>query len=279
MGFRVKTTYLDILLGILVLLLTVKLLWTAVEIIWLPTKGVNHAENSRVKPLYYKVKIAADKKVTPIRVEKKPVGSIKDIQLLAIYNASDVTVVTVIYKGKTKVLGRGDVINGFTLEGAGSDYATFSKNGKAYRVDLIKSKQKGIGSIKPVPFSATKKPPKEFAKEPEGEIVDAGDHKIIDRSLFDHYVKNMNDIYKNIGIKEIKKGNQIDGFQITFVRRGTPFSKLGIKRGDILKSVNGEELTSYNAAFEAYKAMNDAQNVTVVIQRGNKTMELEYEIN
>ena len=32
-------------------------------------------------------------------------------------------------------------VNGFVLEGGGSNYATFSKGAKIYRVDLIKSKK------------------------------------------------------------------------------------------------------------------------------------------
>ena len=65
--------------------------------------------------------------------------------------------------------------------------------------------------------------------------MDAGDHKIVDKSLIEHYAKNMDDIYKNIGIREIKKGNDLDGFSISFVRKGSPFEKLGVRRGDVIK--------------------------------------------
>ncbi len=72
---------------------------------------------------------------------------LNDIKLLAIYNASDITVVTVEHKSKTKVLATGESINGFVLEGAGSNYATFSKDSKTYEITLITS-TKGNGSIK-----------------------------------------------------------------------------------------------------------------------------------
>jgi general secretion pathway protein C len=89
---------------------------------------------------------------------------------------------------------------------------------------------------------------------------------------------NMNEIYKNIGIKEIKKGNKKE-FQIAFVRRGSPFAKLGIKRGDIIKSINGQEIDSYGSAFKAYRSIKDADMLNVVVIRNNKKLELEYEIN
>ena len=202
-------------------------------------------------------------------------GSIKDIKLLAIYNASDVTVVTVEYKGKTRVLAKDEAINGFVLEGAGSNYATFSKNAKTYQINLIVSK-KGSGSIKSAQPSATSSASE---SQVEGEIVDAGDRKIVDRSLLDHYAQNMDDIYKNIGIREIKKGKDLEGFSISFIRKGSPFAKLGIQRGDVIKAINGQKIDSYNAAFEVYKNISNIDNLTLVIQRGKEEMELEYEVN
>jgi len=268
------------LFSILMLLLFVKLLWFTVEIVWLSPTGIGHEAEVANRSLYYRVKLTPNE--APAPTKKQPVqiaGSIKDIKLLAIYNSKDATVITVEYKKKTKVLARGDEINGFVLEGAGSNFATFSKNAKTYRVDLLKSK-KSISSKSSIkPASRTEPSPPKDASTVKGEITDAGDHKIVDRSLLNHYAKNMDDIYKNIGIKEVKEGGKIKGFRITFVRRGSPFSKLGIKRGDIIKSINGQEINSYNAAFETYKNIQKVENLTMVIKRGKEEMELEYEIN
>jgi len=258
--------------------LAVKLVWLAVEMTLLPTVGVNQAEEVGGKSLYYRVELSSNKAPAPKKVDEQPAGSIKGIELLAIYNAEDTTVVTVMHKNKTKVLARGEEINGFTLEGAGSNYATFSKKGKSYRVDLIKGKKgTGSGSIRtvmPAGSSAVV-----AASRTEGEVTDAGDHKIVDRSLLEHYAKNMDDIYKNVGIAEIKEGSTLKGFKITFVKRGSPFAKLGLRRGDVIKSINGQEINSYNAAFNVYKNIGDVENLTLVIKRGKEEMELEYEIN
>ena len=268
------------LFSILILLVLVKLLWFAVQIIWLSSAGIGHKDEVSNKSLYYRVKLTPNEAPAPSK--KKPTkiaGSISDITLLAIYNSEKTTVITVEYKRKSKVLARGDEINGFVLEGAGSNFATFSKDTKTYRVDLLKSKRgtSSKSSIKPV--SKTVPSSSKTPAKVEGEVTDAGDHKIVDRSLLDHYAKNMDDIYKNIGITEVKEGGKIKGFRITFVRRGSPFSKLGIKRGDVIKSINGQEITSYNAAFETYKNIGNIENLTMVIQRGKEEMELEYEIN
>ena len=263
--------------SLLILLLVVKMVWFFVEVLWLPTMGVEHSEDKGGKALYYRVKLSPNGAPAPTTT-KRPVqtaGSIRDIKLLAIYNASDVTVVTVEHKRKTTVLAKGEAINGFVLEGAGNNYATFSKNSKIYKITLIVSTKgdTSIQSDKPssVPVSSSGKV--------EGDVVDAGDHKIIDKSLVDHYAKNMADLEKNIGIKEIKKGKDLTGFSISFIRKGSLFEKLGVKRGDVIKSINGEAIDSYNAAFGVYKNISNIDNLTLVIQRGKEEMELEYEVN
>jgi len=272
------------ILLILLLLLVVKLVWLVVELTWLSSSGVDHKEKVGGKSLYYRVKLSPNEEAVPTKAPAKPVqvaGSIKDITLKAVYNSSDTTVVTIEYKRKTKVLGRGDVINGFTLTGGGSNYATFTKDAKTYRVNLIKPKRASASSSSIRPSGTSRTRPSEKPTKPqkvEGEITDAGDHKLVDRSLLDHYSKNIDDIYKNIGIGESKKNGKTQ-FKITFVRRGSPFAKLGVKRGDIIKSLNGQEISSEAAAFQILKDVGSLENITLVLQRGKEEMELEYEIN
>lgn len=267
----------------LMILLIIKLAWLIIVLIWLPSGSLEQIKKEEPKALYYRVRLAPGEIANGVAQPKpslpKPQGTISDIQLLAIYNASDRTVVTVVYQNKSKVLSRGEAINGFVLEGAGSSFAIFSKENKTYQVPLIKSKSasNSIGKISSASASLDANSPVSAA--PKGDIVDAGDYKIVDKSLIGHYAKNIDDIYKNIGITEVKKGNLLQGFRVTFVRKGSPFEKLGIQKGDVIKSVNGQELNSYNAAFDIYKNIQDINNLTLVIERGNKEMELEYEVN
>ncbi len=274
-----KPEWIKNLLIFLTLFLFVKLFWVLIELIWLPTVDIDEAKKQDSTALYYRVKLTPSEASAPkkeIRSSNRG-GSIKEISLLAIYHASDITVVTVEYKRKTHVLETGEEIIGFKLEGASNDFALFSKEGKSYQVDLLtKTSQSSTSSSR---RPSRQKVETDNASQPVGEVRDAGDYKIIDRSLFDHYAENMDDIYKNIGITEVKKGKNLQGFKVTFVRRNSPFAKLGIKRNDVIKSINGQAITSYAAALEVYKNIQDAANLSVVIVRGKEEMELEYEIN
>jgi len=262
---------------LLLLAFLVKLIWLVAETGYLPATGLNQEKEVKRKALYYRVSLSSSKAPVPKKVVKRvPVANIKDISLLAIYSAEDATVVTVMHHNKTKVLSRGEEINGFTLEGAGRTYAVFSKKGKHYKIDLLtKKKSSGSGTIRVVNQNSSLE---ENSGKTAGEITDAGDHKIIDRSLFEHFTKNMDEVYKYIGISESRKDGRLQ-FKITFVKRGSPFAKLGVRRGDIIKSVNGQEIDSYNTAFNVYKNIGNVESLTMVIVRGKKEMELEYEIN
>jgi len=268
-------------IALLTFLLVLKLLWFIVQITWLTAEDIDQVKDQSSKSLYYRVKLtpnntAASKKITT-PTATKIAGSIKEITLLAIYNASDIAVITVEYRHKSKVLGTGDEINGFTLEGAGNNFAMFSKNNKNYKV-LLEKKSKSTSSIRSIQRDSTPAIT-EKGKKVLGEVTNEGSAKIIDRSLLDHYANNMDDIYKNIGISEIKEGKDVKGFKVNFVRKDSPFAKLGIRRDDVIKAVNGQEINSYNAAFGVYKNIKNIDNLSLVIIRGNEEMELEYEIN
>ncbi len=93
-----------------------------------------------------------------------------------------------------------------------------------------------------------------------------------------HYAKNFNEIWKNIAIKEVKRNGKIDGFKVMSVKRSSIFAQLGLLKGDIIMSVNNQELKSYADAFKVYDNINDYDSLKLVIIRNKQKKELEYEV-
>jgi general secretion pathway protein C len=255
------------------------MVWFVISLMFLPKEGMEHIEITRAKPLYYRTKLANQlKKIeAPKKVVKKApvIPSMQGIKLLALYNSKEALVVTVEKMAKTKVLSKGEDIDGFKLSSAGADYAIFTKNGKEFKLLLNKEKLKTTSFITPS-ISKKEKPKKKI----KNKIIDNedGTEKIVSKGLLTSYTKDIDKVWKDIGVGEHKVNGVLDGFKVNFVKRGSDFEKLGLKRGDILKSVNGQELNSYNAAFSFYKEMNNIENLTLSIKRNNQDMELEYEI-
>ena len=68
------------------------------------------------------------------------------------------------------------------------------------------------------------------------------------------------------------------GFKIVGVRPNSLYSALGIRSGDILKGVNGEQITSPTKALQFLEALKTTSQVTIDIERRKQKKTFEYEI-
>jgi general secretion pathway protein C len=271
----INDKHFSIIIFLLAIVVAVKVLWLAISWFLLPNSGEEYAQEKKGKALYYRVKLTnAAAAITPAvsSVKKAPVvSSMRGIKLLALYNASDALVVTVSKGSKTTVMGKGEKIDGFTLSSAGPNYAMFSKGGKDFKLSLINVKNSGKGASSPrgtVPNDV----------KPSAEIIEEDGKKLIQRDLLTSYTKDVDKIWKDIGIGENKVNGKLNGFKINFVKKGSDFEKLGLKRGDILMAINAEELNSYSAAMGFFKDINNIENLTLTVQRNGTSKEIEYEI-
>ena len=243
---------------------------------FLPDVGEEFNPTVKSKALYYRVRLSNDAEViAPIIKErpKKQVHSMRGIKLIALYNASDALVITVEKNRKASVLSRGDEIDGFRLTSAGSDYAMFTKNAKEFKLTL--SATKTIGSQ--ITQSHSPKPTVDTAKA-SPEIQEENGIKVVNRNLLTAYTSNPKKIWKDIGISENKVDGKLHGFKINYVKRGSDFEKLGLKRGDLLTAINAEKLDNLGAVMSLYGDLNNIENLTLTVERDGKSEDIEYEI-
>ena len=272
------------LILVLSLMLFVKLGWFVAEMTILNAKGVNQAKSSKSKSLYYRTRFATQKLKQKEIKTPKILNNIGSYKLLAIYRSPEHVVITVSKGSKSSVLVKGDKIDGYVLTDATAKEAIFLRDGKSYRIRLTESSGSPKGKISVEYINSSDSHTSDESKsedksDEKGEILEDESVTVIDRKLLNHYKKNINDIWKNIGISDVKKDGRIKGFKINFVKRGSDFAKLGLRRGDVIKSINGQEITDYKSAFESYKNIDAMNGLTLTIQRGKEEMELEYEIN
>jgi general secretion pathway protein C len=263
--------------------LFIKFLWFGVERMWLAPGGYDYVPDSKVKPLHYTTRFASGKQALK-PPPKKPVAtlqSMKNFTLLSVYHSPSEDIVTVKYKGKTHILARGESVEGFSLVSAGVNFAIFDKNGKTYKLLLTDTNEEDVRDFTRKRSAATPRPKTSDENKTASDEVRVVDetHRIVSKETLTRYMSDMDAIGKNIGIREVRKNGKINGFAVTYIKHGSVFSKLGLKRGDTIVAVNGEPLDSYKSAFEAYKSAAEAVDMTLTIKRGNQTMELEYEVD
>jgi general secretion pathway protein C len=87
---------------------------------------------------------------------------------------------------------------------------------------------------------------------------------------------NLNSLARQARIVPSKKDN---GFKVFSITKDSLYSKIGIQNGDVIKSINGIELSSPDKALEAYSRLQSASKLSLdIIRRGsNETMEYTIE--
>jgi|GEM_PF-303503 general secretion pathway protein C len=269
-----------------------KVIWVVVE--WslpLPTVGVEHTGSGVQHALHYRYRLASEAELkAPPKPTKRPsktpkAASLAGYKLVGIYSTPERAIVTLMKGTKSTVVStgpNGGDVAGYHLKEADATTAVFVRGAEKVTLKLFDKKTGSSSrSASPVSSSETKSPPravpKEAAKQSAG-IVERGDTKVIRRTLIEEYTQNPEKIWKNIGLYEVKNGGKLDGFKVRFVRRGSPFEKLGLKRGDVIKAINGEPITDYATPMRMLRDADTIDDLSLTIERNHEEQELKYEV-
>jgi len=171
---------------------------------------------------------------------------------------------------KTHILSVKDIFKEYVLKKIYTKYVIFEKSNQEYKLELLVDKKTKF----------TVADHENTTKNIDDENIVVQDDKIsIKRGYLNSYMNNIDKIWKDISIKDIKnKDGSIGGFKVYRVKKNSAFSRLGLQKGDIIKSVNNRKLKSYNDAFSIYKTINKISDLNMEILRNNTSMELNYEI-
>jgi general secretion pathway protein C len=99
----------------------------------------------------------------------------------------------------------------------------------------------------------------------------------VDQAEVDDAIQNLDRLYTDIRAVPNFSGNKVSGMKILSVKNGSIFSKLGLKRGDVLQKINGLEL-DVKQGFAIFNQLKDQKNITLDLIRQGQPMTLDYEI-
>jgi general secretion pathway protein C len=74
-----------------------------------------------------------------------------------------------------------------------------------------------------------------------------------------------------------KEGKAI-GLRMFAIRSASLFEKIGLKNGDILKSVNGNSLGDLSQAMKLFERLKEERSLSVILERNNEEKEFSYQI-
>ena len=100
---------------------------------------------------------------------------------------------------------------------------------------------------------------------------------VVDQAEVDSALQNLDRLYTDIRAVPNFSGGAVSGMKILSVKDGSLFSKLGLRRGDVLMRINGTEL-DVKKGFAIFNQLKDAKNLTVDLTRQGQPVTLDYEI-
>lgn len=276
----INSKHLSTLIFILSIIVLVKLFWVGTSLFLLPNTGEEYQKSTKAKKLYYRVRLTnASKAIAPVKPVKAPinrVSSMRGYKLLGLYASEETLVVTVEKNRKTTVLAKGESTNdGFELISAGGNFAMFKKNSEEFKLSL-KSDKNTKSTASSTPTSRAPQTRQDTSPSSD-KIIEEDGIKRIPKTLLTTYTKDMDKIWKDIGLAQNKTNGNADGFKVNFVKKGSDMEKLGLKRGDILKAVNAEPL-NLSTAMGFFNDINNLENLTLTVERNGKSEDMEYEI-
>ncbi|MBD3840501.1 MAG: hypothetical protein IE909_01220 [Campylobacterales bacterium] len=227
-----------------------------------------------IKNLFEKIepKVEPVKKVEPA---KKEYALIDSIELQAIYANEDHSGFCLIAEKSSKqtyMLSYGDMFKDYKLIQLFATYIIFEKNNQEYKLSIVDEKNEPKFETE-TPKSQVVQP---IAKQ---EITQKNDKSFeVEKNLLNTYTKDINKIWKEVKIKELKENGKIVGFKVHFIKDGSVLHQLGLKANDLIKKVNNIELSSYADAFKIYNQIDKIKSLNFVIERDNQELELYYEI-
>jgi general secretion pathway protein C len=110
-------------------------------------------------------------------------------------------------------------------------------------------------------------------------IRSVGEDKwLIDSREVEEATANMSRLMTQVRVVPNFTDGQSDGFKVFAIRPGSLFAKIGLQNGDVIKRINGVELSGVEQAMEAYQQLKDETAIQIDLSRRDENRSFSYEI-
>lgn len=100
----------------------------------------------------------------------------------------------------------------------------------------------------------------------------------VDRSMINEELKDLGKLQSEARVVPNYQNQKYDGFKLVGVRPGSLYRALGIRSGDVIKSVNGTAIDSPTKALELFEQLKSSSDIKVDIERRGQPKTLSFNI-
>lgn len=126
---------------------------------------------------------------------------------------------------------------------------------------------------------ASSPPSDPLAAELEDGIKKTGEHHYdVRRSTIESVLGKLNTTAPPARLEPDLRGGQPVGFRLRDVRAGGPFTKIGLREGDVIAAVNGLATNVPQNALAIYASLRRDAHLSVALERDGRPITAEYDI-
>jgi general secretion pathway protein C len=120
--------------------------------------------------------------------------------------------------------------------------------------------------------------PTGLEKDVEKGVRCSGSSCEVDKSLIDKILSNTTALATSARFVPSIKDGKPNGFKLYAIRPGSVFAKIGLQNADLIKGINGLDMSTPDRALEAYTKLKSASHLTVNVERRGENVTLDYQI-
>jgi len=100
----------------------------------------------------------------------------------------------------------------------------------------------------------------------------------LNRSMIDDATQDIGKLMTDASIQPYFENGNPEGLRLSRIKMDSIFRKMGLRRGDIITGIDGQNIRSVDDALRLYDRLKSANNVKVEIKRRGQSRILDYNI-
>jgi len=100
----------------------------------------------------------------------------------------------------------------------------------------------------------------------------------VQRGFVDQILAHQGELMRTARIIPHEQGGRVVGVKMYGIRRNSLLGKLGLQNGDMLRTINGFDMSSPDSALEAYARLRNADHLSLQVVRRGQPTTIDYNI-
>jgi general secretion pathway protein C len=109
-------------------------------------------------------------------------------------------------------------------------------------------------------------------------VTCSGNNCTVERQLVEKMLQNTTMLATAARFVPSIKDGKPNGFKLYAIRPNSIFGKIGLQNGDTIKAINGNDMTTPDAALALYSKLRNASHLSVQVERRGELQTMDYVI-